>query len=103
MLAATEDINDRMEELSTPILLLHGGDDVVTDPKLSQVLHDRCSSTDKTINIYPKAWHDMLFGEPEYLKKMIYADITSWLTTRCDSYTAGGGTSSATTTFPSSE
>lgn len=82
MLAATEDITARMEELSLPILLLHGGDDVITDPKLSQVLHDRCSSKDKTINIYPKAWHDMLFGEPEYLKKIIYSDIISWLNAR---------------------
>jgi caffeoylshikimate esterase len=83
LLSATDDINARMEELKVPLLVLHGGDDVVTDPKLSQVLHDRCSSVDKTINIYPKAWHDMLAGEPEYMRNMVYADIVSWMTSRC--------------------
>ena len=83
MLDATDDINARMEELKVPILLLHGEDDIVTDPKLSQILHDRCSSADKTITVYPKAWHDMLAGEPEYMKKMVYADIVSWISSRC--------------------
>lgn len=87
LLSATEDINARMEHLRVPVLLLHGGDDRVTDPKLTEVLHKRCSSVDKTLNIYPKAWHDMLAGEPEYMKKIVYADILSWLTTRCASAT----------------
>mmetsp|Transcript_6211 Transcript_6211/g.10151 ORF Transcript_6211/g.10151 Transcript_6211/m.10151 type:complete len:370 (+) Transcript_6211:94-1203(+) len=83
MLNATDDINDRMEELTAPLLLLHGADDVVTDPKLSQVLYDRCSSKDKKINIYPQAWHDMLAGEPEDMRKRVYGDIVAWINDRC--------------------
>lgn len=82
LLEATEDINTRMEELSVPVLLLHGGDDVVTDPKMSEVLHDRCSSKDKTIKIYPGAWHEMLFGEPKEVREKIYRDLMNWITIR---------------------
>ena len=83
MLHATDDINARMEDMKTPLLVLHGADDIVTDPKLSQVLYDRCCSTDKTINIYPDAWHDMLSGEPDPVKNKVYSDIVAWITERC--------------------
>lgn len=53
MLHATNDISSRMPQLSHPLLILHGGDDVVTCPKLSAALYDKCSSDDKTLRIYP--------------------------------------------------
>jgi caffeoylshikimate esterase len=53
MLRATQDISGRMQDLSAPLLLLHGGADTVTCPKLSAVLYESCSSEDKTLRIYP--------------------------------------------------
>ena len=53
MLNATNDISDRMGDLKLPVLILHGGDDIVTCPKLSAALYENCSSDDKTLRIYP--------------------------------------------------
>ena len=53
MLDTTDDISSRMNELHHPVLILHGGGDIVTCPKLSAVLYDNCGSEDKTLRIYP--------------------------------------------------
>ncbi len=79
MLEATEDIDRRMEDFEHPVLILHGDADVVTSPKSSQMLHDRCGSDDKTIILYKDCWHDMLFGETDEQRDEIYADIEAWL------------------------
>ena len=79
---ATDDIAARMEELSHPVLILHGDADKVTCPKISQQLHDRCSSTDKTINIYPDAWHNLMHAEPENVSKGIFRDVVEWMNDR---------------------
>eukprot|EP00601_Ochromonadales_sp_CCMP2298_P006189 CAMPEP_0173197928 /NCGR_PEP_ID=MMETSP1141-20130122/16421_1 /TAXON_ID=483371 /ORGANISM="non described non described, Strain CCMP2298" /LENGTH=340 /DNA_ID=CAMNT_0014122699 /DNA_START=143 /DNA_END=1166 /DNA_ORIENTATION=+ len=50
MLNATNSIGNSMEALSLPLLILHGSADVVTDPRLSQELYDRCSSKDKEMD-----------------------------------------------------
>ena len=41
-----------MELFDAPFLLLHGLEDKVTDPQLSQDFHGKASSTDKTIKLY---------------------------------------------------
>lgn len=53
MLETTSDISERMDQLRLPVLILHGGADVVTCPKLSAILYEKCSSEDKTLRIYP--------------------------------------------------
>ena len=53
MLEATNDISNRMADLTLPVLILHGGADIVTCPKLSAALYENCSSEDKTLRIYP--------------------------------------------------
>lgn len=82
MLEATEDIDKRMEDFEHPVLILHGDADVVTNPKSSQMLHDRCSSRDKTIILYKDCWHDILFGESDEQKDKIYGDIETWINNR---------------------
>lgn len=57
MLEATDDISARMGDLRLPVLILHGGDDTVTCPKLSAALYENCSSEDKTLRIYPGKSH----------------------------------------------
>lgn len=42
MLETTEDITNRLEHLKTPVLILHGDDDVITCPQISKKLHDTC-------------------------------------------------------------
>jgi acylglycerol lipase len=65
--------------VSIPLLVLHGSDDQVTDPKGSQELHDRASSKHKHIILYPGLLHDILF---EVEKEEITEDIIRWLNER---------------------
>lgn len=79
MMRATDQIAAHMEDLTHPVLILHGEADVVTAPELSQELYNRCSSTDKTLKIYPTCWHNLLVGEPEDIAKHIFDDAVNWL------------------------
>ena len=65
--------------ISLPILILHGAEDVMTDPAGSQELHDKASSADKHITIYAGLFHE-IFNEPERLQ--ILGDVKSWLEQR---------------------
>jgi acylglycerol lipase len=67
------------DELTVPLLLMHGSADKVTDPHGSQSLYDRAKSKDKTIKLYPGLYHDILH-EPE--KAQVTADFVSWVDAR---------------------
>jgi caffeoylshikimate esterase len=83
LMRATEDIARRMHELKVPVLIIHGEADVVTCPKHSVTLYEKCSSKDKTIRIYPDAWHSLIVGEPEPTASEIFSDIVQWVAKRC--------------------
>ncbi|CAM6029322.1 unnamed protein product [Sphagnum balticum] len=68
-----------LSNVSIPLLVLHGSDDQVTDPKGSQELHDRASSKHKHIILYAGLLHDILF---EAEKEEITEDIIRWLNER---------------------
>mmetsp|Transcript_28819 Transcript_28819/g.48404 ORF Transcript_28819/g.48404 Transcript_28819/m.48404 type:complete len:351 (+) Transcript_28819:38-1090(+) len=85
MMEATEHIEKHMEDLRTPVVILHGENDEVTDPKLSQELYQRCSSKDKTIFIYPGVWHNLMHGEPDEDIEKHMKDVTDWLGARLKS------------------
>ena len=79
MMRATDYIALHMEDLKHPVLILHGEADEVTCPEISKELYNRCSSTDKTLKIYPTCWHNLLVGEPEEISKGIFNDVVEWL------------------------
>lgn len=62
--------------ISLPILLLHGGADVMASPEGSRFLDEHVSSPDKTLHIYPGLYHE-IFNEPE--KEQVFGDIDAWL------------------------
>jgi alpha-beta hydrolase superfamily lysophospholipase len=68
-----------MEEVSTPLLVMHGTADTVTDPEGSKDLARRASSKDKTLKLYDGLYHDLLH-EPE--KAQVLGDVTQWLKER---------------------
>ncbi len=72
-------IQDHMEEMSVPFLLLHGTEDKLTDPQGSQDLYRRAKSTDKTLKTYEGWYHDSLH-EPEHAK--VEKEVTAWLESR---------------------
>ncbi|WRX16716.1 Serine aminopeptidase [Theobroma cacao] len=79
ILRITSYLQQNMNRLSVPFLVLHGTDDTVTDPQASQKLYEEASSTDKTIKLFEGLLHDLLF-EPE--RETIMNDIIQWLNCR---------------------
>lgn len=51
----------QIAHVSTPFLVLHGTADKVTDPNLSQRLHDEACAKDKSIKMFDGAYHGELF------------------------------------------
>lgn len=58
-----------------------GMDDAVTDPGISQLLHDSARSEDKTLKLYDGMWHALLI-EPEGGGERVLQDIVEWITAR---------------------
>lgn len=79
LLRATDEISSRLNDVSLPMLILHGERDIVTDPSISKALHEQAKSTDKTLHIYKDAWHSVLEGEPDDGILQAFNDIRSWL------------------------
>ncbi|CAI7899941.1 unnamed protein product [Closterium sp. NIES-53] len=82
LLRTTQDIGAHMEEVTVPLLILHGAKDVVTDPAASQELFIRSSSADKEIKMYEGCWHALTCGEPDDVIARVVGDIIAWLNAR---------------------
>lgn len=79
MLRTTQEIESRLEEVSLPIIILHGDADLVTDPTVSKDLYEKAKTSDKTLRLYKDAYHSILEGEPDEAIFQVLDDITSWL------------------------
>lgn len=66
----------QLHTLKLPILILHGGDDTVTPVSGSHYLYDHAGSADKTLEIYPGLYHEVL-NEKE--RDNIIQFIVNWL------------------------
>ncbi|PON91486.1 Alpha/beta hydrolase fold [Trema orientale] len=82
LLRVSSAIEQKLEEVSLPFLVLHGGDDRVTDKSVSKLLYDVASSKDKTFKLYPGMWHGLLYGEPPENIDIVFKDIIGWLQER---------------------
>lgn len=83
LLNATKYIESQVEKVASPMLILHGAADKVTDPLVSQYLYDKSSSSDKTLKLYEGGYHCILEGEPDDRILTVLNDIISWLDSRC--------------------
>ncbi|XP_004489111.1 caffeoylshikimate esterase-like isoform X2 [Cicer arietinum] len=79
MLKTTQEIEQRLEEVSLPLLILHGEADIVTDPSVSKEFYEKASSSDKKLKLYKDAYHSLLEGEPDEMIIQVFSDIISWL------------------------
>jgi acylglycerol lipase len=81
---ASDEMEEKISNITVPFLVLHGDEDVVTDPKASQYFHDNAKSVDKTLEIIPGAWHSILeydgFESPHCQEIML--KIIAWLDQR---------------------
>ncbi|NND81011.1 MAG: alpha/beta hydrolase [Gammaproteobacteria bacterium] len=76
MFSSMQDCVEQAAAIRLPMLIMHGGADVMTAPEGAQLLYDSISSSDKTLKIYPGLYHE-IFNEPEQLE--IYAEMVAWL------------------------
>lgn len=73
---------ERASELTLPILLIHGGEDLVTCRKATELFHERLRSEDKTLIIYPEARHET---HNDLCRERVLADIRDWIEIRAGS------------------
>ncbi|KAM7494965.1 hypothetical protein LguiB_029574 [Lonicera macranthoides] len=79
LLNVSLDLEKRLHEVSLPFLVIHGGDDQVTDPSVSKLLYETASSSDKTFKLYSGMWHGLTYGEfPENID-IVFSDIIKWV------------------------
>ncbi|KAJ3670629.1 hypothetical protein LUZ60_008055 [Juncus effusus] len=85
LIKATKDIESKLEKISSPLLVLHGSADKVTDPSESQYLYDKASTNDKIVKFYDDGYHSILEGEPDERIDDVIGDIIGWLDDRSSS------------------
>ena len=64
-----------------PYLALHGADDRIVPVESSRIIHAQSSSTDKTFEVLPNCWHDILH---EPARDAALARILDWMEERSD-------------------
>ncbi|KAF4731108.1 hypothetical protein FOZ62_021153 [Perkinsus olseni] len=87
--AGQESIEKSAAQLKTPILILQASNDKISSPDGSKLLYDLCGSKDKCIKVYDdcaeaglKYSHELLSAEPVEMAKLVYNDITTWISAR---------------------
>lgn len=83
LLNTTQEIENKLEMVSLPLLILHGKADIVTDPAVSKTLYEKAKSSDKKLNLYDDAFHSLLEGEPDEVILRVFQDIITWLDEHC--------------------
>jgi acylglycerol lipase len=80
---AINEIQSRMEEITLPLLIMHGTADRLTEVEGSQQLYARAESKDKQLKLYEGLYHEIL-NEPE--KEQVLGDIWDWLQKRAATF-----------------
>lgn len=74
-------VRSRYKNITVPLLLLHGGDDAMANPKGSRYLFANASSQVKELVIYDGLRHEIFHEKP---KNEIFERIITWLNFRSD-------------------
>ncbi|KAI3917302.1 hypothetical protein MKW92_040883 [Papaver armeniacum] len=77
LLRVCREVQRRFGEVEVPLLIVHGGDDAVSDPACAEELYKKAASKDKTIKIYPGMWH-LLVGESQENVDLVFDYIVEW-------------------------
>ncbi|MCA9913208.1 MAG: lysophospholipase [Anaerolineae bacterium] len=78
LLKVSEELQARANELTLPLLVMHGETDEITPIAGAHTIYNRASSTDKTLKTYPGMRHE-IFNELE--REIVFADLRGWLQT----------------------
>ncbi len=79
LLGAIEELRKKVQEISLPVLVMHGASDLLTSPEGSQDFVKNISSRDKKLRILTGLYHEIL-NEPE--GEQLMSEITQWINQR---------------------
>jgi len=82
LVLTTQRISSSLKNFDAPFLVLHGLEDKVTDPKLSQALFEESTSVDKNLKLYQDMCHTITTGESAEDLDLVFNDIISWIEAR---------------------
>ncbi|MBI3241556.1 MAG: lysophospholipase [Chloroflexi bacterium] len=67
-------------ELTLPVLLMHGGGDLIISPGGTRQFHERATVADKTIRMYDGLFHEI---HNELEQATVFKDMIEWLNRHC--------------------
>jgi acylglycerol lipase len=79
LLVSADRVTPRLASVRLPLLVLHGGADVVATPAGARMVYEKAVSVDKTLNVYDGLYHE-IFNEPE--KDTVIDDVVNWIEAR---------------------
>ncbi len=79
ILRAMKRIREQAQEITLPLLVMHGTEDHLTNPRGSERLFKLADSEDKELKLYEGLYHEIL-NETE--QERVLTDITRWLDAR---------------------
>lgn len=79
MQGAAMDVRQHLDEITLPLLAMHGAEDRLTDPKGTVLLYEKSRSDDKMVVVWPGQKHE-IFNDADRHK--IIAFTLDWLNTR---------------------
>ena len=79
LLSGMDTVEKDLPTLTMPILVTHGGDDVITPPHGSEMIYEKVGSKDKTLKIYDGLYHEV-YNEPE--RDEVIGNVITWIDAR---------------------
>lgn len=70
-----------MPMMTVPFLLLHGEADEICSPKGSQMLYDQSKADDKSIKMFPYAFHNLYKELPDVREEALTSTV-NWILQR---------------------
>lgn len=78
---ACKEIQKRIPSITFPFIIYQGEEDKLCIPEGAILMYQKAVSEDKTIRMYPKAFHNLL-SEPNGVAEAVTQDIADWLCAR---------------------
>lgn len=79
LLVSADRVTPRLGSVRLPLLVLHGGADIIATSAGARMVYEGAGSIDKTLNVYDGLYHE-IFNEPE--KFAVIDDVVKWIEAR---------------------
>jgi len=76
IMSTIKDVQSNFESIQIPVLIMHGGNDKLSDCKGSKLMYDSIRSEDKTIKIFDGMYHEIM-REP--CKEEFFSTMVNWV------------------------